>query len=165
MDFSIGDLLSGAKRMFVGLQGKKSNGYHEDITTNDKGALNVTFATSLDKDIDSINVAKMDKGGVTAFTGISTTTTTPEIDCRGYNAVKVWIEISGSGEWKITLKDSATSGGTFVDAYNGSSKMEISSISTSRSMVFHGVGDYVKIEATETSDGSTCVIKVQPLNV
>lgn len=127
--------------------------------------LKVTLATTLSKDTDSIDVGKMSKGGVVAFASVAVDTTTAEVNCRGYNAIKVWIEITGTGTWTVAIKDCATSGGTFVDSYDGSTKHEIAGITSSRSILFRGIGDYVKIYADETADGATCVIKVQPLNV
>lgn len=44
--FPLLNLLSGAKRIFVGLQGKKSNGDFTDVTVTDGGAINVALTGS-----------------------------------------------------------------------------------------------------------------------
>lgn len=136
------------------------------VTLAPDGSVNVTLSTALDKDYDSIDVGKMSKGGVyTAHNEVSTTATSDEIDCSGFNAVILHVVINGTGKWKIDVLNSTITNGTFVDAYDGDKQLSTGEINTSRSVLLRGITDYIKIKATEIINGATCTVKVQPLNV
>ncbi len=147
---------------------KSISGNTMDITA-DKHAV-VTLGTALSKDLDSIDVGKMSKGPVTtAHNAITMTTTSNEIDCRGYNAVLIEASISAAFNWTFKIQGCMVSGGTFVDCYEqantGTMTLMSYQCNASRIFLFRGVPDYIKIVATEDQDGATVTVKVQPLNV
>lgn len=132
--------------------------------------LMVSLGTALDKDIDSIDVGKMSKGGVTtAHSAITATATSEEIDCRGYNAVLVEVTISAAFNWTFKVQGCMVSGGPFVDCYEqantGVQTLMSCQCNASRIFLFRGIPDYIKIVATEDEDGATVTVKVQPLNL
>lgn len=113
---------------------------------------------------DQINVAMMSKGNVTlAHNAISATATSSEIPTVGYNAVLIHVVISGTGTWNVKVQNSPTSGGTFVDAYDGSTQLSTGDITASRCVLFRGITDYIRIVATEVADGATCTVRVIPV--
>lgn len=129
--------------------------------TNPDGSLNFG---PLDKNLDSIDVGKMSKGGAsTAHNAIAATATSAEIDCRGYNSVIVHISAI-TGTWDIGVQNATVSGGLFVDAYDSATQMKAAGVTAPRSAVFRGVLDYVKIVATNVAAGAVTV-KVVPLNL
>lgn len=138
--------------------------------TDAAGNLMVSQGTALDKDTDSIDVAKMSKGGVvTAHSAITATATSSEIDCSGFNAVLVEASLSGAYNWTFKVQGCLQSGGTFVDCYEQANTGSMVAMSyqtnASKIFLFKGIPDYIKIVATEDADGATVTVKVQPLNV
>ena len=126
----------------------------------------VTLSTALNKDFDSMDVAKMSKGIVTTtHSAISATTVSSEIDCRGFNSILIHVVITGTGTWKADLQNAVISGGVVVDAYDGATQLSTGDLTTSRCVLLRGVSSYIKIKATEVADGATCTINVQPLNL
>lgn len=130
----------------------------------------ITNPQPLSKDIDSIDVAKMSKGSLTvAHNAITSTATSSEIDCRGFNSVRVHVTATGtSGNTvDIALQTAPQSGGAYVDSYNenGVTQQKVTGIITpGKSFTFMGVGDYIKIVATITGT-STVTVSVMPLNL
>lgn len=126
-----------------------------------------TLVTSISSEFDTINVSKMSKGGITvAHNAITATATSAEIDCRGFNAGEINIEIiSGSGTWQIDLLGCPVSGGTFVplyDAYNA--LISFTGINSSRSIAIPIISsNFIKIVATEVVDGATVTIRFIPM--
>jgi hypothetical protein len=119
---------------------------------------------------DSIDVNKMGKGAVTtAHSAIATTTTSAEIDCRGFNGILVGIELSAAHNWTIKVQGSSISGGTFKDCYElantGVMTLMSHQTNSNRIIAFKGIPDYIKIVATEDEDGATCTVTVQPINL
>lgn len=141
------------------------------LTNNVTGALPVSLDTTLDSDLDSINVDKMGKGSVTtAHSAITATATSTEIDCSGYNAILIEAGISVAAKnWTFKVQGCLISGGIFIDCYElaNTGTMTLMSYQTnaSRIFVFKGIPDHVKIVATEDEDGATVTVKVQPLNL
>lgn len=131
----------------------------------------VSLTTALDKDIDSVDVGRMSKGGVTvAHNAITETATSAEIDCVGYNAIMLEVSISVAAKnWTFKVQGCMVSGGTFIDCYElaNTGTMTLMSYQTNASkiFVFKGIPDYVKIVATEDEDNATVTVKVQPLNL
>jgi hypothetical protein len=130
-----------------------------------------TLATTLSKDLDSIDVGKMSKGGfITAHSAIVATTTSNEINCSGYNSILVEVSISGAvANWTFKVQGSFLSGGTFIDCYElaNTGVMTLMSYQTdsSKIFVFRGIPDYIKIVAIEDVNGATATVKVQPFNI
>lgn len=129
------------------------------------GYLLTTLMSALSKDFDSIDVGKMSKAGsYPAFTSLSGTSISPEVDCRGFNAILLHVVISGNGKWKFDILNSTITNGEFIEAYDYDKQLTTGEITTSRCVLLKGVGDYIKVRATEITDGSACTVKVQPLN-
>lgn len=127
---------------------------------------NVNLSTALSKDFDSIDVAKMSKSSIiTAHNAISSTATSTEISSVGYNAILLHVVITGTGTWEASITSSPTSGGTFVDTYDGTTKVSTGGLTESRCVLLRGITDYVKVVATELVNGATCTVKVQLLNL
>jgi len=131
----------------------------------------ISSALPLSSSRDSIDVAKKSKGSVTtAHSAIEATTTSNEIDCRGFNSVLMWITISAAQHWTFEVVGCVISGGTFLSCYELANtglfaQMITPEIDASRIVVFHGIPDYIKVVATEVDDGATVTVKVQPFNV
>ena len=133
--------------------------------------IDVNLSTSISKDIDSIDVAKMSKGSVlTVHSSLTSTTTSAEVDCRGYNSILVQVTQTGTGTWTYSIQGSLISGATFFDCYEQTNtgsmmQMSYSGVTSSRMFLFKGIPDYIKVVATETVDGATVSVQVQPLNM
>lgn len=126
---------------------------------------NVNLATALSKDTDSVDVGKMSKttGIPVEMQAIVATTTSNEINAAGYNSMIVIIEPTG-GTWTGTVQGSPTSGGTFLDLYDGATQMATGAISTARGVLFRGLTDYVKLIGTKGT-GTSANIKYVLLNL
>lgn len=117
------------------------------------------------------DIQKQNKGYVTTVhSAITETTTSAEINCSGYNSILVEVAISGgANNWTFSLTGCMVTGGTFVNLYeqaNTGSMVQMSyQCNASRTFLFRGIPDYVKVVATEDVNGSTVTVKVQPLNV
>lgn len=111
-----------------------------------------------------VNIKKSTKGSVTtAINNVAITTTSAEIDCSGFNALLIEITPVG-GTWTITAQGCLTTGGTFMDLYDGATQFTSGAISTNRLIYFKGLSDFIKIVATKGT-GTSCTIKVQPINI
>jgi hypothetical protein len=105
------------------------------------------------------------KGSVTtAHNAITATTTSTEVDCTGYNGLIVHATMTDSKEWKVKVVGSPTTGGTFVDCYDAATQMTLTS-STGKCVLWKGIPEFVKIVATENSDGGACTVVVQPVMI
>lgn len=135
-----------------------------EVAQGTSGAVLVSLATALSADYDSVSI-KMAKGpSITILNAVTATTTSAEIDCRGYNSILVKVEQSG-GTWDISLQGAMVSGATFVDLYNGSTQMKATGLTASRMILWTGVPDFVKVVATLTGGSGSVTVKVQPLNM
>lgn len=130
------------------------------------GSVKTSMSTALDKDYDSIDVGKMTKGGVTTtHDAVAVGSTSAEIDCVGFNAVALHIDIVGTGSWKCEVLNSLVTNGSFVEAYEGTKQLTTGDLTKSRCVTLTGNSDFIKLKLSEITDGSTCTVKVQPLNV
>ena len=149
-----------------------------DTTTGDLAAINTaTTGTHTAADIiaGAVSATHMQcdvltlpsvKGSVTTVhNGIADTATSTEVDCTGYNALIVHAVVTGAQAWTFAVQGAMTTGGTYAAAYDGGDAMSVASISTSIVVVWKGITDFVKIVATRTGSASTCVVKVQPVNI
>lgn len=75
------------------------------------------------------------------------------------------VVITGTGSWKIDVQNATISNGTFIDAFDGNNQLTTGNLSTSRCILLRGITDFIKVTATKVTDGATCTVKVQPLNV
>lgn len=143
-----------------------SGGGSTNLPLTTDGYAMMALMTKLSKEFDSIDVGKMSKGGaITAHNAIVDTKISGTIPCSGFNAVILHVVISGTGKWKIDIQNAVIDNGIFVDAFDGEKQLSTGEITASRSILFRGITDYIKIAATEITDGATCTIKAQPLNV
>jgi len=135
-------------------------------------AVPVTLVTVLSSEVDSIDVAKMSKGEVdSALEDIVVTTTSSEIDCRGFNAISIEMEvIDSTNGWTVNILGSAISGGTFGYCYtpkdDGTFTQQVTSElygDINATFYFTGVPNYVKVEG-EGNDG-TLTVRVTPMNL
>ena len=110
-------------------------------------------------------IVQLDKGTVTtAHSAITTTTTSSAIDTTGYSAVLVYFNITGSGAWTIKLQGALTSSDDYIDLYDGNGiQMSTGSLTTDMCRLFVGIPDFIKVVATEDSNGATVTTKVQPV--
>lgn len=139
------------------------SGESADVDNNNRLYVNIAPLLS---SVDSIDVSKMTKAGITvAHSAIEATATSSEIDCDGFNSVLLHVVITGTGTWKIDVQCSPVSAGTFINAYDGTTQLTTGNLTASACMLFRGIMDYVKIVATEVADGATCTVTVQPLNL
>lgn len=100
---------------------------------------------------------------------VTATTTSNEIDARGFNAVLIKVTLDAAANWTTKLQGCFNSGGTFVDLYeqaNTGAMVQMSyQCNSSRMILFKGIPDYIKIVATEDADGAKYSAEVQLLNV
>ena len=144
-----------------------------EANTDAHGNLDVTLGTTLSSDLDSIDVARQSKGGVTvAHEAITATAASEEVDCRGFNALLVEVTTSAIsvGSWEVGVLGTLTSGGAAgpcFDVRSGNPSPMTSGAVTTNGValyVFKGIPDYVRIVATRAQDGAlTC--RVQPVNL
>jgi hypothetical protein len=107
------------------------------------------------------------KGSTTlALNGVLVSQYSNDISCKGYNACLVSVNLSGTGIWNISIQGKFTSDGTYMDLYdNNGNQASFGNISTNMLRTFIGMPDFIKIVATEITDGSTLTVKVQPINL
>lgn len=163
------------KAVFIGGKYSEVDPVHDDgdlvpLRVNNKGEVFVNLATVLSAALDSIDVAKMSKGPVTiAHNAITATTTSNEIDCTGYNAVLIDVDITGgANNWTFILQGCTVSGNFknwYEQANTGAMALMSYQTNASSGWIWKGVPDFIKIRAVEDVDGSTVTVRVQPLNV
>ena len=145
-------------------------GLLKQLQGDGSGSAPITLATSLSSEYDTIDIAKMSKGGVTtAHDAITATATSAEMDWRGFNAVSVECIVSDitSGNWAIEVLGCAISGGTFGRQWDSNSReAKVIDLDTNETMtfVFRDIANYGQIRATRTTDG-TLTCKVTPMNI
>jgi len=135
----------------------------------ESGVMLVSLATALSSEYDTIDVAKMSKGGiVVTHNAITATATGDEIDCRGFNGIIVECAVSAitSGNWVVEVLGCAVSGGIFGRSYDsggGEIKTPELNVNETVNFAFVDISNYVKIKATRTTDG-TLTCKITPYN-
>ena len=118
------------------------------------------------------DIDKMNKGNVTtAHSAITATATSAKINCKGYNALLVLVDLSATGtpNWTITVNGAMGEQETAVawNQIDNASVVAMSSgaLTADAGFTFIGVPDWVTITATENSGTGTCTVKVQPFNI
>lgn len=140
------------------------------------GSSPVSLSTLISSDIgDNIDVSKMTKGAVeTPHNGINSTTTSSELDCRGFNTISLECTISGisGGSWIASLTGCSVSGGTFGNCFTpkddgtfAQQKTPTLNANGNTTYYFRGIPNYLKIVATETGNGGNLTCKVTPMNL
>lgn len=133
------------------------------VNTNPDGSVKIA---PFDKDLDSFDVGKMSRGLATvALNAVSATTQSGEVDCRGYNSVILHCVVTGTGNWNISVQYAPVTGGTFVDAYDGTSQIAVNALTTNKAVYFRGVTDIIKVTATLASGTGTLTATAIPLNI
>ena len=128
----------------------------------------------LSKDIDSIDVGKMSNGGtITALNGITATTTSDEIDLRGYKHIQLTLIGSNftSGNFAVSFKGDSLSGGAFGDIYQQKADntyekvadITVNSNATTTYVIPYIGCKYLKLTATRITDG-TLSAYITPFN-
>jgi hypothetical protein len=122
--------------------------------------------------IDSIDIGKISQGSYqTPISAVSATTTSTEVDCTGFNAIAVGVELGDQSahNWTFTLLGCGVSGGTFkpIQALKADGTFAQQTITTNVNgiFIFEKIPRYVKVVATEVQDGTTCTVNVCPMNV
>jgi hypothetical protein len=129
---------------------------------------NVSLATLLSAALgDTIDVSQMSCGAVTAaHTGITATATSAAIDKQKYSGLFTqFLLTAGAGTWTISLTGCPTEGGTYVTLYDKDNvALSVSGLTASAGWTWPVVGaPYVKVVATEDSDGATVSVNVVPI--
>lgn len=146
------------------------------------GNLLVSLGTGISSSTDNIDINKMSAGGlITAHSAITATTTSAEIDCRGFNSVRIEVETTNVSStdkvWTPTITGSCVSGGTFGQIFQNvagtQTALVLPAISYSAGnikqiyVIQGGIPSFLKI--TETLSGtngtSAITVKVIPFNV
>ncbi len=149
-------------------------GLLKQLQGDGSGYAPVSLATALSSSLDSVNVDKMSKGSITvAHNAITATTTSSEIDCRGFNTISVECAVSSitSGNWICKVLGCAISGGTFGQCFaprdDGGFEPQqtpVLAANGNTTYYFRGVSNYVEIYAERDTDG-TLTCKVTPMNL
>ena len=146
------------------------------------GNQQVNLNTAMSSTFDSIDVNKMSSGGVvSAHSAITATTTSPEIDCRGFNSIRLEVETTNVSStdktWTPTITGSCVSGGTFGQVFQN-----ISGTQTALTLpviafgagnlkqiyvIQGGIPSFLKITETlaGTNGTSAVTVKAVPFNV
>lgn len=136
-------------------------------------AIGATLNTALSSTFDSIDVAKMTNGGtVTAISAVTTTTTSAEIDCRGFKNVRIECEVTAisSATWTPSITGSEISGGTFGDIYRDVAgaltvyTIPAQSVTGKVIYIIKDVPNFIKILETLAGSSGTITVKVTPFN-
>ena len=117
---------------------------------------------------DTIAVDNMPKGATVSdvlLTNITATATGSEIDCRPFNGVDIQFKITaGTGKWDIEILGDSESGGTFKSQFLGRSTTPIkkSGLTANAGFSFPVTANFIKIAATEVTNGATISITATP---
>jgi hypothetical protein len=128
----------------------------------------------ISKDVDSIDVGKMSNGGtITALNGITATTTSDEIDLRGYKHIQLTLVGSAftSGNFAVAFKGDSLTGGDFGDIYQQKDDKTYAKVGDitvnangTATYIIQNIGcKYLKLVATRTTDG-TLSAYITPFN-
>ena len=122
-----------------------------------------------------VNIVNVDPAAtVSALSGVTTTTTSAEIDCRGFNSIRIEREVTAvaAGTFTCTVTGSEVSGGTFGTIYKeNSSNVQtaialptIDSVKKEVYSVSGGIPSFIKITETLAGGTGTITTKVTPFN-
>lgn len=142
---------------------------YSDFARDANRAMNVNPG-ALDSASDSVDVAQKSKGSVvTAHNAITAPATSAAIDCTGYNAVLVDVNVTAfsSGSITVLVQGAVDGSGAYGKCYGYSGSGTTSELSAAFSTVvrrvhtFWCVPDSIKIDVSGTFTG-TLTVKVQP---
>ena len=113
-----------------------------------------------------IQIARGYKSNPTELTAITGTVTSSCKECRGHNAIMVYLAITGTGTWTITIQGRIPKTDTFVDMYdNNGNLLTIASATVSQGRFMVGLPYDFKIVATEVGGTATASISYELLTV
>lgn len=106
-----------------------------------------------------------------------TSANTAALDCTGFNALLVYVDLDSSGtpNWTIDIESSYSKTGTYADCYDatmeigdgtgGMRQLTTGALTADRVILFRGIGDWVKAVPTENSGTGSCTVRLQPVNI
>lgn len=102
-----------------------------------------------------------------AIAAATNATTTSDLQrANGLNAIILYLDITGSGEWTVKLQGATSSSGTFMDLYDhNGNQMSMGSLAADRARLFIGIPEHFKIVATEDSGTATIQVDYELLTV
>ena len=110
----------------------------------------------------------------TALSSVSATTTSAEIDCRGYNSLRIESEVTAtsSGTFAQTITGSEISGGTFGQIFqnvtNTQTAVVLPSLAAVKKEIYtiqSVIPSFVKITETLSGGTGTITVKITPFNI
>lgn len=113
-------------------------------------------------------VIQLEKGNVHNIipAGTDATTTSRALRSEGHNALLLYVNMEGTGEFDVHVKGSCAFDGTYTDVYDHlGDRLETGQISTGRVQLFLGIPENIKIVATEMVDGATIQVNYQFITV
>ncbi len=146
-----------------------TNGVSEEVQTGSGGAADVNLLTALNKDTDSIDVAKMSKGaGITTHNAVVAGSTV-QADCRGFNSVIVLHTMTGqtTGGWVKVCNKTGDTGTQLPTNWSAETNfglgVKTANSATDYSIILRGVTDYIDVVLAR-ADG-THTVKIIPINL
>lgn len=95
---------------------------------------------------------------------VAITTTTDEIDTRGFNAIIVQNIITVAAKlWTVKLVGSMITGGTFSDVYDGATLRSMQT-SGNKMVIWKGLPPFIKLVDTEDEDTGKSTVYYQLVN-
>ncbi len=96
----------------------------------------------------------------------ATAETSDVIDCRGWNALAVYIASTATDKnWTYSVLGAMAPTDNFVQCYDNAGAAMSKQIAGSAMFMFHNVPDYVMVKAAEDADGATVSVWAAPCNV
>lgn len=103
----------------------------------------------------------------TVFTGIIGSTTSIKQECKGHNAMLLYVNFAaGAGTFTVKIQGRVPNTDTYVDMYDiNDNLMGISSATASKGRFIAGLPQDFKIAATEDVNGATIDVAYQLISV
>ena len=112
-----------------------------------------------------VNIIGMYKAKeVTAHNAITATATSSAVDCKGFRKAILTFDITGSGDWTLTVNKSDSTGTTIVAADSTVTGGVKANVTADTWYILDPAPDWITITATENSGTATVTVKVQPYN-
>jgi len=84
---------------------------------------------------------------------------------RGFNYIAVSVSVAADFDWTFKLMGSMTSGGTYIDMYDGANQCVSATIANGSRIIMWPCGTpYAKIVATEGESGTTATVSAVLFN-
>lgn len=114
---------------------------------------------------DYVNYSARANGEVDAsLVNVGASGTSAEIDSRGMTSVRLYITVTGTATFDITLQGSDVSGGTYLPIYDNTATPVVVKRTVSQSMITYldFAANWNQVVVTRTSGTGTVTIKAQP---